>query len=98
MKKLSLVIMLVLAATLVTFSQTKKIAHRSHSGKNSLLKFDGADNFGVIYEPEKMKKREEERRKADSIAMKQKLFDLERRFKTDSLHKKVDTIQMKPIK
>ena len=29
------------------FSQTKKIAHRSHSGKNTTFKIDGEDNFGL---------------------------------------------------
>jgi len=55
----------------VGFSQTKKIAHRSHSGSNSTFTLAGPDNFGDTPEmAEARKKKELERAKADSIAKK----------------------------
>ncbi|MEO6611416.1 MAG: hypothetical protein ABIT05_04765 [Chitinophagaceae bacterium] len=53
------------------FSQTKMIAHRSHSGSNSTFTLAGPDNFGETPEmAEARKKKELERAKADSIARK----------------------------
>jgi hypothetical protein len=46
---------LLLAATLFALSasaQTKKIAHRSHSGSNRELDLSGDDNFGVYIKPD----------------------------------------------
>ena len=52
------------------FSQTKRIAHRSHSGSNSSFTIQAPDNFGET--PEMIeaarKKKEQEKMKADSIA------------------------------
>lgn len=46
MKKLILVFIVVSAFTLNVSAQTKKIAHRSHSGKNRSFTINGEDNFG----------------------------------------------------
>ena len=55
----------------VGFSQTKKIAHRSHSGKASSFSINGADNFGTTPEMEEAKRKKElERARLDSIARK----------------------------
>jgi len=46
-----------LAISLLSFSQTKRIAHRSHSGKdNSFVITDSPDNFGLPV-PDSMKKK-----------------------------------------
>ena len=52
------------------FSQTKKIAHRSHSGKAASFTICGADNFGETPEMVEAakKKKEAEKLKADSLA------------------------------
>ncbi len=53
------------------FSQTKKIAHRSHSGKNSSFTINSIDNFGTTPEMEEAKKKRAlEIAKADSAAKK----------------------------
>jgi hypothetical protein len=53
------------------FSQTKMIAHRSHSGSNSTFTLAGPDNFGETPEmAEARKKKELERARADSAARK----------------------------
>lgn len=43
----SLLLVLIILCSFDIYSQTKVIAHRSHSGKNADLHFDGADNFGL---------------------------------------------------
>lgn len=67
MKKVFLCIILV-AVSSAGFSQTKKIAHRSHSGKNNTFSITGPDNFGET--PEMARKRKAEKAKADSLAKK----------------------------
>jgi hypothetical protein len=53
------------------FSQTKMIAHRSHSGSNSTFTLAGPDNFGETPEmAEARKKKELERARTDSAAKK----------------------------
>jgi len=43
-----LIVLFLLSFCFTCFSQTKKIAHRSHSGKNSTFKpFNYSDNFGL---------------------------------------------------
>jgi hypothetical protein len=49
MKQLILFVALMLASVLA-FAQTKRIAHRSHSGKDHTFRLLGGDNFGL---PEK---------------------------------------------
>ena len=46
MKK-NLLLIILLAFCITGFSQTKKIAHRSHSGKNATLIMNDDDNFGL---------------------------------------------------
>ena len=46
MKK-ALLLGVLFTASVNVFSQTKKIAHRSHSGKNSTLILTTEDNFGL---------------------------------------------------
>jgi hypothetical protein len=46
MKKLSFVLILMCIST-ICLSQTKKIAHRSHSGSNKTFSIIGAGNFGL---------------------------------------------------
>lgn len=48
-------------------AQTKKIAHRSHSGKNSTLIFTTEDNFGL---PASAKKKDTVIVKSDSVRVK----------------------------
>jgi hypothetical protein len=55
MKQLTLLIACMLASILV-FSQTKRIAHRSHSGKDHTFTLFGPDNFGLPAEKEKLPK------------------------------------------
>ena len=69
MKKIFLVTVAMALFSVAGFSQTKKIAHRSHSGKDNTFSIFGPDNFGET--PEMIaaaKKREEEKRRQDSIA------------------------------
>ncbi|MBK6903604.1 MAG: hypothetical protein IPH04_12585 [Saprospirales bacterium] len=47
MKYVALLLLFFLAASSPAFSQTKRIAHRSHSGQDHTLRFGGADNFGL---------------------------------------------------
>jgi len=65
-----LIAMVIFSAT--GFSQTKKIAHRSHSGKAASFSINGADNFGDTPEMVEAakKKKEAEKLKADSLAKK----------------------------
>ena len=68
--KIILLLVILLAFATTGSAQTKKIAHRSHSGKESSFTIFSADNFGET--PEMMeaarKKKEAEKMKADSIA------------------------------
>ena len=47
MKKLIVAFAVMIGFALNASSQTKKIAHLSHSGKSSTFKIDGEDNFGT---------------------------------------------------
>ncbi len=67
MKRVFLLIVLA-AVSSVGFAQTKRIAHRSHSGANRTFSLNGIDNFGTT--PEMIKKQQEAKAKADSIAKK----------------------------
>lgn len=82
--KMLLLLLLVAGTSATTFAQTKKIAHRSHSGKAATFTIDGRDNFGL---GEEQKKQMEMARKAksDSIRMKQKADSLSRQPKKDTL-------------
>jgi hypothetical protein len=44
------VIIALLMLSSTSFSQTKRIAHRSHSGKNSTFTVNSIHNFGEYYE------------------------------------------------
>lgn len=61
-----------LLCSIAGFSQTKKIAHRSHSGKNSCFSLAGLDNFGETPEMNADRKKREaaEKAKADSLRKK----------------------------
>ncbi len=60
---------LILAFSATGFSQTKKIAHRSHSGSDATFSIQTPGNFGETPEMEAArKKREADKLKADSIA------------------------------
>lgn len=50
MKALFTLLLFVLGATSMT-AQTKRIAHRSHSGSDNSLTLDGSSNFGLGSEP-----------------------------------------------
>jgi hypothetical protein len=50
MKYSTLVLFFALAFSSVSFAQTKRIAHRSHSGADATLRYSGADNFGLPFE------------------------------------------------
>jgi len=54
MKKIILLASIVFAAT-ASFSQTKRIEHRSHSGSNKTFTTKGDSNFGITPEMKKKK-------------------------------------------
>lgn len=69
MKKLTLFAVLLLTSVLA-FSQTKRIAHRSHSGKDHTFNILSPDNFGLPVEKKKMPKtpsKEQAKEKKDSL-------------------------------
>ena len=75
MKRLLLLFVLAGFST-AGFSQTKMIAHRSHSGSNSTFTLAGPDNFGETPEMAAARKKKElERAKADSAAAKKAVAD-----------------------
>jgi hypothetical protein len=47
MKELFFLTVFVAAFSINAFSQTGRIAHRSHSGKNGVSGIQGSDNFGL---------------------------------------------------
>jgi hypothetical protein len=47
MKELLFLTVFVAAFSMSAFSQTARIAHRSHSGKSGVLRIQGFDNFGL---------------------------------------------------
>lgn len=47
MKNISLLLIILFSFAMNGFSQTKKISHRSHSGKDATLIMDDEDNFGL---------------------------------------------------
>ena len=69
MKILSLLLLMTFIS-LTGFSQTKRIAFRSHSGSGQHFSLTGADNFGETPEmvEARKKKEAEAKRVADSIA------------------------------
>ncbi|HEX2628435.1 MAG TPA: hypothetical protein VHM26_05480 [Chitinophagaceae bacterium] len=54
-----------IAFSAACFSQTKRIAHRSHSGSNASFTLSGEGNFGLPSEAE-MKRMAEERKKREA--------------------------------
>lgn len=80
------VLFLLICTTLsvACFSQTKRVAHRSHSGSNSTFTLTGEGNFGDPGEP--IIKKSLERMRLDSIAK------AKEKIKNDSLKMK------KPVK
>jgi hypothetical protein len=54
MKQACFLLIFVLGS-IVSFSQTKRIAHRSHSGKNNTIFFSSTGNFGLPEEHKKEK-------------------------------------------
>lgn len=77
MKK-TLFLFIILAFSFNGYAQTERIAHRSHSGKNSTFKITGYNNWG---ETRAMKAEREKREaimkaKADSIARKKQADSL----------------------
>jgi hypothetical protein len=95
-----------IALSTACFSQTKRIAHRSHSGSNTSFRLAGEGNFGLPSESalkrmvEDRKKREaENKRIQDSIAKADKKAGKMKNKKPvkDSLQKPViDTLQTVP--
>ena len=83
------ILFLLLLAGLSTagFSQTKKIAHRSHSGSNNSFTLAGPDNFGETPEmiAERKKKEALEKAKADSISKKAVADSIAKKAVADSL-------------
>lgn len=97
-----------IALSTACFSQTKRIAHRSHSGSNASFTLAGEGNFGLP-SPAEMKRMEEERKKRevenkriqDSIAKAEKKAGKMKNKKPvkDSLPKPIiDTIQTVPAR
>jgi hypothetical protein len=71
MKTLSLIVIAVLATSSFSFSQTKRIMHRSHSGSDaSLWMDDSEDSFGLSRPMQN-----EMRKQSDSTAAAQKKAD-----------------------
>lgn len=70
--KLILTICLLAGFSATGFSQTKRIAHRSHSGNNGSFSIAGVHNFGLTPEMEEERKRKEklQKAKADSLMTK----------------------------
>jgi hypothetical protein len=66
MKQLTLFVVLMLVSILA-FSQTKRIAHRSHSGKDHTFNLFGPDNFGLPAEKPKPKTDKKTQPKKDSL-------------------------------
>lgn len=58
-----------LCISTLAISQTKKIAHRSHSGNSTTFSIAGPDNFGLS-PAEEEKRKNQEKLLADSIAKK----------------------------
>jgi hypothetical protein len=78
------------AFSIACFSQTKRIAHRSHSGSNQSFSLSGEGNFGLPSETalkrmeEERKRREaEEKRIQDSIAKADKKAGKKKKNKTE---------------
>lgn len=66
----------------VSFSQTKKIEHRSHSGTNKTFTTKGNSNFGLPPDYQEKKKKTDSLRKAKEIQ-----DSLDKAKKADSLAK-----------
>jgi hypothetical protein len=96
-KKLLLFLAMILCSA-AAFSQTKKIAHRSHSGTAMTFRIDGPDNFGTTPAMiEEARKKKAEKDRTDSLAMKAKADSLAMKVKTDSLSKpRPDPGKLKP--
>ena len=105
-----LLIVVCIALSTACFSQTKRIAHRSHSGSNASFTLNGEGNFGLPSEAE-MKRMLEERKKReaenkriqDSIAKAEKKTGKSKMKNKkpvkDSLQKPIiDTIQTVPAR
>lgn len=94
MKRLLLLFVLA-GLTTAASSQTKKIAHRSHSGSNNSFTLAGPDNFGETPEMiDAKKKKDLEKAKADSLAKKNKADSIAKKAIVDSLGR----LKVKPKK
>ncbi len=71
---------LLLSCAMSTFAQTKKIAHRSHSGQNSSFSMESLDNLGRRYSDEELEK------------MRKSLQEKEFKFPTEEVI--IDSIQV----
>lgn len=75
MKKCCLLFLTIIVCN-ISFSQTKKVEHRSHSGSNKTFATKGDSNFGLSPNYKEEKKKADSLRKAkemqDSIAKAQK--------------------------
>lgn len=81
MKKIYLLLVGIMVCS-ISFSQTKKIEHRSHSGSNKTFTTKGNSNFGLPPDYQEKKK------KADSLRKAKEIQDsLYKAKKTDSLAK-----------
>lgn len=80
MKKLVFFLFAMIFISLPGFSQTKKIAHKSHSGSTGSFSLSGMDNFGIIH------KQPRSREKKDST----------KKIKKDTLHKTPVKLPVKP--
>ncbi len=80
--KTLLFLFIIFAFSLNGFSQTEKIAHRSHSGKDAAFRIRGNGNWGIS--PEMI----HEQQKRDS-AMKARADSIARKLKADSIAPKI---------
>jgi len=86
--KITIILFLALAFSCATYAQTEKIAHRSHSGKNSTFRYTGYNNFGAT--PSMI----EEQRKRDS-AFRARPDSIKKKAEFDSLYNKPATPKTK---
>jgi len=102
MKKIIVFVAFATALGSTAFAQTKKIAHRSHSGKNSVFTVEGEGNFGLPTDYKAKSTKDSAAKKTtpaktDSTV---KPGDTKKKtpVKSDSAAKKVNTTQLKKKK
>jgi hypothetical protein len=93
MKGILGIIALLMLST-ISFSQTKRIAHRSHSGKNSSFTVKGIHNFGEIHE---MRARKDSLNKVKIDTVKKPVVDTAKKLTTSSVKKWKAKKVRKPI-